>query len=449
MIKLIYRLLFLLVAGLWSFTVASADQTTARIDLEQETRKEVVIAVPEFKLKGGLKDLEGLRGEAGSILDNDLKLSELFVLLSPAIYKDLGKTKLREERVAHRFWNQIGAQWLITTDFALKSGGKIIEITFRLYDNVNERFLLGKRYTFEKNNLRRVIHRFADEVVMQLTGKRGVAETKIIFLSKDNEHREIHVIDFDGSGRKQLTHDRTISLNPAWSPDGNWIVYTSYGANNPDLVIIDSIGKGIKKPILRLPGLNAAPAWAPVKPQRIAMVLSKDQNSEIYILEKRRQLTRLTRHFNIDTSPTWSPDGKKIAFTSDRSGTGAPQIYVMDARKGDEGGVKRVSFGSSYNDNPAWSPDGDKIAFTSRVGKKFQIRIYDLNTQKTEQFTTGRGENEQPTWSPDGRFIAYRHTERGGTSQIYIKRLGSEKIRQLTFISGGASSGAWSPYPKR
>ena len=80
MIKLIYRLLFLLGAGLWSFTVASADQTTARIDLEQETRKEVVIAVPEFKLKGGLKDLEGLRGEAGSILENDLKLSELSYL---------------------------------------------------------------------------------------------------------------------------------------------------------------------------------------------------------------------------------------------------------------------------------------------------------------------------------------------------------------------------------
>ena len=87
MIKLIYRLLFLLVAGLWSFTVASADQTTARIDLEQETREEVVIAVPEFKLKGGLKDLEGLRGEAGSILENDLKLSELSYLTESNFHK--------------------------------------------------------------------------------------------------------------------------------------------------------------------------------------------------------------------------------------------------------------------------------------------------------------------------------------------------------------------------
>ena len=87
MIKLIYRLLFLLVAGLWSFTVAYADQTTARIDLEQETRKEVVIAVPEFKLKGGLKDLEGLRGEAGSILENDLKLSELSYLTESNFHK--------------------------------------------------------------------------------------------------------------------------------------------------------------------------------------------------------------------------------------------------------------------------------------------------------------------------------------------------------------------------
>merc|ERR1739841_84001 len=134
--------------------------------------------------------------------------------------------------------------------------------------------------------------------------------------------------------------------------------------------------------------------------QKIALVLSRDQNSEIYLLKKNRQLHRLTRHFNIDTSPTWSPDGKKIAFTSDRSGTGAPQIYIMDSVKGDKSKVTRISFGSSYNDNPSWSPNGDKIAYTSLVGRRFQISVYDLETHKSQIVTTGTGSSEKPSWSP-------------------------------------------------
>jgi TolB protein len=180
--------------------------------------------------------------------------------------------------------------------------------------------------------------------------------------------------------------------------------------------------------------------------QKIALVLSRDQNSEIYLLKRNRKLQRLTRHFNIDTSPTWSPDGKKIAFTSDRSGTGSPQIYIMDAEKGDKGKVTRISFGSSYNDNPAWSPDGDKIAYTSRQGRKFQISVYDLNTHKSQIVTSSLGSSEQPSWSPDGRFLVFRKRTNSGFN-IFIQRLGSKAIRQLTF-SGKSHSPSWSPYSK-
>jgi len=175
-------------------------------------------------------------------------------------------------------------------------------------------------------------------------------------------------------------------------------------------------------------------------------VLSRDQNSEVYILNKDHQLKRLTRHFNIDTSPTWSPDGKKIAFTSDRSGTGSPQIYIMDSEKGDQSKVTRISFGSAYNDNPAWSPNGDQIAYTSRVGKRFKISIYDLNTHKSRVVTTGSGSYEQPSWSPDGRFIIYRGRE-NDRFDLFIQKVGSNVARQLTF-SGKGHSPAWSSYFK-
>jgi TolB protein len=415
-----------------------------RIDLERETQKKVALAITDFVLKDSITDIMGIGKEAKKILEKDLRLSEWFSPLQKQVFEELEKMERSTSVVDYRNWRQVGAQWLIKTEYSVLKNGKGQAFTFRLYDAVNKRFLFGKRYKASRDLLRKTIHRFADEVVMQLTGKRGIAETQIAFLNQENSGKEIYLIDFDGHNLRRLTYDRSLNLSPAWSPDGKWIIYTSYAARNPDLIMIDTAGER-RQTLHRLPGLNAAPSWSPDM-QKIALVLSRDQNSEIYILNKDHQLKRLTRHFNIDTSPTWSPEGKKIAFTSDRSGTGAPQIYIMDSVKGDQSKVTRISFGSTYNDNPAWSPNGDQIAYTSRVGRKFQIRIYDLNSHKSKVMTSGPGSFEQPSWSPDGRFIIYRKRE-NDRHNLYIQRVGSDEARQLTF-SGKGHSPAWSSYFK-
>jgi TolB protein len=419
-----------------------------RIDLERETQKKVSIAITDFVLKGSTTDLIGIGKEAKKILERDLKLSEWFSPLQKQIFGELEEMERSTSELDYRSWRQMGAQWLIKTEYSVLGNGKGQSFTFRLYDVVNKRFLLGKRYKASRDLFRKTLHRFADEVVMQLTGKRGIAETQIAFIQKEKCGtelcNEIYLIDFDGHNLKQLTHDNTLNLSPAWSPDGKWIIYTSYAARNPDLIMIDSEG-GRRQTLHRLPGLNAAPAWSPDM-QEIALVLSRDQNSEVYTLNKDSQLKRLTRHFNIDTSPSWSPDGKFIAFTSDRSGTGSPQIYIMDSVKGDLAKVTRISFGSSYNDNPAWSPNGDQIAYTSRVGKRFQINIYDLKTRKNHILTEGSGSCEQPSWSPDGRFVIYRKRDRRD-HDIFIQRVEGQEARQLTF-SGKGHSPAWSSYFK-
>ncbi|PIQ95717.1 MAG: Tol-Pal system beta propeller repeat protein TolB [Nitrospinae bacterium CG11_big_fil_rev_8_21_14_0_20_56_8] len=422
-------------------------QPNVRIEMERETRQEVTIAVPRFNPLPSTRDPEGLGEEARKILSNDLKLSELFAPVPPSIYQTLEQNPGSAEVVDYGAWNRLGVQWLIKTEIERNLEKKMIALTFRLFDTVNERFLFGKRYHASENYLRKIVHRFADEVVLQLTGKPGVAGSRLVFLSKEAEKaKEIYRVDFDGENLTRLTRDGTINISPAWSPDGKWVAYTSYAAGNPDLVMVDAEGKNDRKTLLRLPGLNAAASWGP-DGKKIALTLSKDENSEVYILNDDFTLKRMTRHFSIDTSPTWSPDGKRIAFTSDRAGVASPQIYIMDAKKGDQAGVQRITFNSSYNDNPAWSPDGDRLAYTSLTNGKMQIRIYDLTTKKTELFTTEGGNNEEPSWSPDGRFLAYKHTEKNRT-QIFIKRMGGKKSRQLTFAPGGGHSPAWSPYLK-
>ncbi len=420
-------------------------QSDVLIDLSMETQPEVRIAVPAFSSLDGTLDTQGRVQEARKILENDLRLFELFLPVQRSVFRELEAREMNSGRVDYPSWSTLGVQWLIKTQYQV-TGKDQIAFVFRLYDVVNERFLVGKRYQGNSRWLRKMMHRFADEVMSQLTGKRGVAETQIAFLAQSGKGKEMYIVDFDGYNPHKITQENSVMLAPDWSPDGKAIVFTSYRDHNPDLVMVDVTGRR-RKVLLKLPGLNSAPAWSP-DGEKIALVLSKDQNSEIYTLDRFANLTRLTRHFNIDTSPTWSPDGKKIAFTSDRSGTGSPQIFIMDAQRGDAAGVKRISFSSSYNDNPAWSPEGDKIVYTALEGGRFQIKIYDLETGKTFNLTTGPGNKESPVWSPDGRFVAYR-LQQGEQSSIQIRRVGGKRSRRLTFPPLVALSPTWSPYPRR
>ncbi len=417
-------------------------QSNIEIELLKKTQPKVSIAIQGFQLQKG-SDPTRSGEDSRKILENDLKLSEFFTPISHSKFQSLENQERQAQGVNFGAWAGVGAQWMIKTQYGVGRSG-FYTFVFRLYDVDRKRFIVGKKYRGNRNFLRSMIHRFSDEVVAQLTGIQGVSQTKIAFISKESRKKELYMVDFDGYNLKKLTNDRSVTLSPAWSPDGKNILFTSYIDRNPDLMVID-VQKRTRKTLLQMPGLNAAPAWSP-DGNRIALVLSKDENAEVYVLEKSLELKRLTRHFNIDTSPTWSPNGRKIAFTSDRSGTGSPQIYVMDSRRGDRS-IDRITFNSNYNDDPSWSPDGEKLAYTARVGKKFRIKIYDFKSKKHIQFTSGSGSQEKPSWSPDGRYIAYSQRQ-GGREEIYIQRLGSRKSRQLTFLTGGGLSPAWSTHPK-
>ena len=434
------KIIFLKIALLLNFScLVFAENASIQIDLTRQIKGRVKVVIDEFQNFPDRKKDRRLASGGRKTIINDLALTEMFEVLPSPARKN--KDFLEPDRIDYTFWSNTGAQWVVRTQYWTDSKTGSTLFVFRLFDAVNKRFVVGKRYKAHRMLTHRMMHRFADEMVEQLTGKRGVADTKIAYIVEDKGDKEIYLIDFDGNNRQKLTSDHSIALRPTWSPDGSRIVFTSYSKNNnnPNLVMMN-INKKQRWSVLTLPGLNTAPAWSP-DGGKIALVLSRDKNSEIYYLTRKRKLRRLTSHFNIDTSPAWSPDGKKIAFTSDRSGIASPQIYIMDSVLGDKGHAKRITFDSSYNDNPSWSPDGEKIAYTSKVDSSFQIKIYNLKTRRAEVLTKGRGSREEPSWSPDGRFIIYRKRIVGGYA-LFIKKLGGGLPRRLT----AGHHPAWSPY---
>jgi TolB protein len=174
------------------------------------------------------------------------------------------------------------------------------------------------------------------------------------------------------------------------------------------------------------------------------MSLAKDGNSEIWVRNLETNIQeKLTDHPSIDTSPSYSPDGKYITFNSDRSGY--QQIYVM---RSDGSKVKRISFGKGIYGTPVWSPRGDLIAFTKLHKGKFFIGV--MRTDGTgERLLTENFYQEAPSWSPNGRIIIfYRETKTDDKGQGFSAKLWSIDLtgynERLVLTETDASDPSWS-----
>jgi Tol biopolymer transport system component len=166
------------------------------------------------------------------------------------------------------------------------------------------------------------------------------------------------------------------------------------------------------------------------------------QLDEIYTMnEDGSEQTQLTDNDVDDESPSWSPDGEKIAFESDRDGP--VEIYVMDADGSDVTRLTNSANNDLFNTNPSWSPDGEKIAFESNRDDDHEIYTMDADdgSDVTRLTTNGR----EPSWSPDGEKIAFTST-RDGVEEIYTMDAddGSD-VTRLTDNDAFDTSPSWSP----
>ena len=406
------------------------------LDINAPVIQKLPLAVQPLKsLPSGVSD-PALGKELHATLSADLEFSGLFDLLDPVSFiEDPAKSEIDAGKIHFDDWRAIGADVLVKGTY-VKTGDQL-QVEFYLYDVFRQKQVAAKRFHGSVEDLRQIAHKFANEVVKQITGELGVFDTRIAYLAKSREFQEIHVMDYDGHNDRVLLQDTSIIIAPKWSADGEKIVFTSYREGNPDLYQI-VVRSGTLQKISGQPGINTGGVYSPGG-GRLAYVMSKDGNPEIYVLDKYgRTPKRLTDNWATDVSPSWSPDGKKIAYMSDQAGT--PQIYTMTERGGQP---YRLTFQGKYNATPAWSPRGDRIAFASQMDGHFEIATIKSDKSEMVVVTGNGGNNEFPSWSPDGRFLCFSSTA-GGKSDIYIMNANGANLRKVTSSNGMNLAPSWS-----
>ncbi len=415
---------------------------------------QVPIAVPDFSEgPGGLARYidpcsREIPGTLAQILRADLEASGLFQVISPELYLQAISVPGRKEDFSA--WSMIGAEACVR-GILDRRGEELYQVELRFYDVTAKRMVLGKRYTGSVENLRRMIHRFADEILLWLTGERGCFETRIAFVSDRSGRKEIFLMDSDGENLHPVTSNRTLNLGPEWL-GAEKILYTSYKKVQPQ-VYLWHIPMSKEYQITRKTRFNLGPATSP-NGRKIALAMeTPGGNIDIYLMtHDASNIYRITTSPAIDLSPTWSPDARFLAFVSDR--TGSPQIYLFNLHAGSEGPRNQpicLTREGNYNTSPAWSPDGKRIAFSGRRGAQFDLFLINLDqeTKRTITRITDTPWNEEdPAWSPDGRMLIYSSNQKGNYD-IYTISIFAEKTRRLTESPSDEMSPAWSPGLKR
>ncbi len=149
---------------------------------------------------------------------------------------------------------------------------------------------------------------------------------------------------------------------------------------------------------------------------------------------------RVTTDGDLDLTPSWSPDGRALAYTSYRRG---PQdVFVTDLATGRR---SSPTGGRGQNGLPAWSPDGTRIAFASSRAGNEEVYVMNADGSGLRRLTFSYAIDTAPAWSPDGRRIAFT-SDRTGSPQIWVMNADGSDQRQLTFEKY-CDRAAWSPGP--
>lgn len=416
--------------------VSRPDDLTAQDPVDQGVRLGITYTPG---MRPGMLVLGGphreLLDSVRTILRRDLEYSDRFemiylpsgdsLVLGVQTDGDAGHSAVSEPYVNYSLYAALGADYAVSV---LEQPDSVLSVN--LYDVAGEEVRSTVWLTDRdalSHSFRMAVHRASDEVVRGATGEPGVAASRIAFVA----HGRAYVVDSDGASTVAVSPLGVEAFSPTWDPTGRRVAYTELSAGWGKIIIHDLEAGAYSTVPATEEHLNYGPVFSP---DGTGLTFSRgwEEGTDIfwYNLAQDCCLQRLTvGRLSDNLSPSFSPDGRRIAFASTR--VGLSQIYVMAADGTGQELFAPYDYGvTGDSHSPSWSPDGLNLAFHRTVAGSPQLFVMNVR-EKTVRQLTSAGRNEDPSWAPDGRHLVFK-SSRTGAEQLWVIDKDTGRVRQLT-----------------